>query len=79
LPVTTFSLRAFSYASRSPDVVALQLVVSAGYDYVTAYIRGEGATFYVGEKKVPLEEFIALGEAYWKHLREKGEKQIDLC
>lgn len=61
---------------RGPDVVALQLVLSAGNDYVTAYMRGEGATFHVGEKQVTLEEFIALGEAYWSAFAKRAESRL---
>jgi hypothetical protein len=52
---------------RGSDVVALQLGLLVGGDsYVDAYIRGEGITFYIGEKQVTPEEFVALGEAYWE-------------
>jgi hypothetical protein len=42
-----------------------------GDSYVEAYIRGERATFHVGEKLVTLEEFFALGEAYWNAFAER--------
>lgn len=61
---------------RGPDVVALQLGLSADDDYVTAYIRGEWATFHVGEKQVTLEEFIALGEAYWSAFAKRAESRL---
>ena len=52
---------------RGSDVVALRLGLLVGGDsYVDAYIRGEGITFYIGEKQVTPEEFVALGEAYWE-------------
>jgi hypothetical protein len=52
---------------RGSDAVALQLgLLVGGNDYVEAYVRGEGITFYIGEKQVTTEEFVALGEAYWE-------------
>ena len=57
---------------RGSDVVALQLGLMVGGDsYVWAYIRGDGATFHVGEKLVTLEEFFALGNAYWNAFAER--------
>ncbi len=61
---------------RGSDAIALQLGLMVGGDfYVEAYIRGDGATFHVGEKRVTLEEFFALGEAYWKAFSERAEKR----
>jgi hypothetical protein len=61
---------------RGSDVVALQLGLMVGGDsYVEAYIRGDGATFHVGEKLVTLEEFFALGEAYWNAFAERAENR----
>jgi hypothetical protein len=58
------------------NVVALQLGLLAGGDsYVEAYIRGEEARFHVGKKRVTLEEFVALGEAYWNAFAEKAESR----
>jgi hypothetical protein len=52
---------------RGSDVVALQLGLLVGGDsFVDAFIRGEGITFYIGERQVTPEEFVALGEAYWE-------------
>jgi hypothetical protein len=59
---------------RGPDAVALQLGLLVARDsYVEAYIRGEGITFYAGERQVALQEFVALGEAYWEAFAKKGE------
>jgi hypothetical protein len=61
---------------RGSDVVALQLgLIVGGDDYVEAYIRGDGTTFHVGEKLVTLEEFLALGEAYWNAFAERVENR----
>jgi hypothetical protein len=59
-----------------PDAVALQLGLLVARDsYVEAYIRGEGITFYAGEKQATLEEFVALGEAYWEAFADRGKRQ----
>jgi hypothetical protein len=51
---------------RGSDAVALRLDLCVASDfYLEAYIRGEGITFYVGERQLTPEEFDALGEAYW--------------
>jgi hypothetical protein len=61
---------------RGSDVVALQLGLMVGEDfYVEAYIRGDGTAFHVGEKLVTLEEFFALGEAYWNAFAERAENR----
>ncbi len=61
---------------RGSDVVALQLgLMVEGDFYVEAYIRGDGATFHVGEKSVTLEGFFAFGEAYWNAFAERAEKR----
>ena len=62
---------------RGSDVVALQLglLVSGRESYVEAYIRGEGATFHIGEKRVTLEEFVSLGEAYWNAFAKRAESR----
>lgn len=58
------------------NVIAFQLGLLVGGDsYVEAYIRGEGATFQVGEKRVTLEEFVAFGEAYWNAFAERAESR----
>jgi hypothetical protein len=57
-------------------VVALQFGLLAGDDHVTAYIRGERATFRIGEKQVTLEEFIALGEAHWSAFAKRAESRL---
>ena len=52
--------------SRGFGTFALQFgLLVAGDSYVEAYIRGESIEFYVGEKQLAVEEFVALGEAYW--------------
>jgi hypothetical protein len=57
---------------RGSDVVALQLgLLVASDSYVEAYIRGEGITFYIGERRVTPEEFVAVGEAYWEAFASK--------
>jgi hypothetical protein len=57
---------------RSSDVAALRLgLLVAGDSYVEAYIRGEGIAFYIGERPVTPEEFVAVGEAYWDAFAEK--------
>lgn len=61
---------------RGPNVAAFQLGLLAGDDYVTAYVRGEGATFHVGEKQVRLEEFVVLGEAYWNAFAKRAETRL---
>lgn len=61
---------------RGSEGVALRLGVMAGDDYLTAYIRGEEATFYVGEKLVTLEEFVAFGEAYWSVFCKRTETRL---
>jgi hypothetical protein len=59
---------------RGSDVVALQLgLLVANDSYVEAYIRGEGITFYIGERQVTPEEFVAFGEAYWDAFAKKAE------
>ena len=59
---------------RGSDVVALQLELLVANDsYVEAYIRGEGIAFYVGDRRVTPEEFVALGEAYWDAFAKKAE------
>jgi hypothetical protein len=59
---------------RGSDVVALQLGLLVGGDsYVEAYIRGEGIAFYIGERQVTPEEFVAVGEAYWDAFSKKGK------
>lgn len=61
---------------RGSDAVALQLGLMVGRDfYVEAYIRGDRATFQVGEKLVTLEDFLALGEAYWNAFSERAENR----
>lgn len=60
---------------RSPDVVTLQLGFLAGDDYITAYVRGEGATFHIGENEVTIEEFLALGEAYWNAFAKRASER----
>jgi hypothetical protein len=57
-----------STLGRGSDAVALYLGlldVDNSDSSPDAYIRGEGITFYVGERQVTPEEFVALGEAYW--------------
>jgi hypothetical protein len=52
---------------RGSNVVALRLVLLvADGAYVEAYIRGDRIDYYIGEKQVTLDEFVALGEAYWQ-------------
>jgi hypothetical protein len=60
---------------RGSDAVALQLglLVKGGSD-MEVYIRGEGITFYVGEREVTPQEFVALGEAYWDALVKKQKR-----
>lgn len=51
---------------RGSGVVALRLgLLVANDSYVEAYIRGDGIAFYIGERRVAPEEFVAFGEAYW--------------
>jgi hypothetical protein len=58
---------------RSSDAIALQLGCWLANDsYVEAYIRGEGISFCIGQRQVTPEEFVALGEAYWKAFEQKG-------
>ncbi len=53
--------------ARGANSVALKLEVMVENDsYERAYLRGEGITFIVGDRKVTQEEFLALGEAYWE-------------
>jgi hypothetical protein len=59
---------------RGSDVIALQLgLLVANDSYVEAYIRGEGIRFYIGEKQVTPEEFVAFGEAYWDAFAKKAD------
>ena len=59
---------------RGSDVVALQLGLLVARDsYVEAYIRGEEITFYIGERHVTPEEFVAAGEAYWDAFAKKSK------
>jgi hypothetical protein len=59
---------------RGPDVTALQLGLLVARDsYVEAYIRGEGITFYIGDRQVTSEEFVALGEGYWEAFAKRGK------
>jgi hypothetical protein len=59
---------------RGSNVVALQLgLLTAKSSYVEAYIRGEAIEFYIGERQVTPEEFVALGEAYWEAFAKRGK------
>ena len=58
---------------RGSNAVALQLGLLVGRDdFVEAYIRGEGITFYIGERNVAPEEFVAAGAAYWDAFAKKS-------
>jgi hypothetical protein len=61
---------------RCPNGVAFHFGLLAKDDYVTAYIRGEGATFHVGENQVTLEEFVAFGEAYWNAFAKRAQSRV---
>ena len=61
---------------RCPNVVAFHFGLLAEDHYVTVYIRGEGATFHVGEKQVTLEEFVEFGEAYWDAYAKRAESRL---
>jgi hypothetical protein len=63
---------------RGSDVVALQLGLLVGGDsYVESYIRGEGIAFYIGERQVTPEEFVALGEAYWSAFAKGAKSRLN--
>ncbi|MFZ0805580.1 MAG: hypothetical protein WAN03_05335 [Candidatus Sulfotelmatobacter sp.] len=59
---------------RGTDAVALRLGLLAARDsYVEAYVRGERIAFYVGDRQVTPEEFVAFGEAYWNAFANKAK------
>lgn len=51
---------------QSDVAVAVKLGVMANEHYYQAHIRAEAVTFSVGDRQLSIEEFAALGEAYWK-------------
>jgi hypothetical protein len=61
-------------APRLIHLTVLGLLV-ANSSYVEAYIRGEGITFYIGERRVTPEEFVAFGEAYWDAFAKRAESR----
>jgi hypothetical protein len=50
-------------------------LVEGGTDYLDAMIRGAEAAFYVGDDQVTLEQFTALGEAYWRAFGNRAAKR----
>ncbi len=52
--------------ARGSDELALSLgLLVENNSYAKAQIRGHGITFHADEKRLTLEEFLSLGEAYW--------------
>ena len=51
-----------------PDIQTLRVGVFIGHSrvYAEAFVRGERIRFLVGEREMTAEEFVDLGEAYWK-------------
>jgi hypothetical protein len=56
--------------SLGPAAAAIRI----GLHFSEAFIRGDGIAFYAGDKQVTLEEFIALGVAYWDAFEKKYYK-----
>lgn len=55
--------------------VALKLgVMVADTSYSEAQLCGEGISFYVGDRQLTPEEFVAMGEAYWEAFEKRKSK-----